>query len=374
MKKLLLLVMLLVAQTAFAHKPSDSYLSLAVEGSHVIGQWDIALRDLDFALGLDLNGDGKITWGEVRAKHNEIDAYALARLKLEAGNAQCPARVTDHLIDDHTDGAYAVLRFAAQCPAPITALKANYSLFFELDPQHKGLLKLQHQENSSSAIFTAEATARTFSLAEKQSKLRQFLDYCWEGIWHIWIGFDHILFLIALLLPAVVYRRHNRWQAVSDFKLAFVQVLKIVTAFTLAHSITLSLATLELISLPSRLVESTIAASVVFVALNNIFPFFQERRWTIAFTFGLIHGFGFASVLGDLGLPANAQLLALLGFNVGVEVGQLAIVAAFLPIAFLLRNTTFYRYVILTVGSILIAMLALAWFIERAFNLEFLPF
>ena len=152
----------------------------------------------------------------------------------------------------------------------------------------------------------------------------------------------------------------------------FWDVLKVVTAFTVAHSITLSLAALEVISLPSRLVEATIAASVVLAALNNIWPRVLERRWMVAFAFGLIHGFGFASVLADLGLPQNALLLALVGFNLGVEAGQLCIVGAFLPIAFFLRESTFYRRGIMAGGSALISLVALVWFIERAFNVKLL--
>ncbi|MDO8701727.1 MAG: HupE/UreJ family protein, partial [Undibacterium sp.] len=333
---LILCIALLYAVSAAAHKPSDSYLSLAVNDNAVSGQWDIALRDLDFAIGLDANGDAEITWGEVRARHAEIAAYAMSRLQLSSQGKACPLQVSEHLIDDHTDGAYAVLRFKAQCAAPLDVLQARYRLFFDIDPQHKGLLRLEYQGQSSAAIFSPDKATQDFRLSQP-SKLRQFIDYAREGVWHIWIGYDHILFLLALLLPAVVVRQDKKWQAVAAFKPAFWSVLKIVTAFTLAHSITLTLATLGVISLPSRWVESTIAASVVIAALNNIYPLFRERRWVMAFAFGLIHGFGFASVLSDLGLPQDALVLALVGFNLGVEAGQLAIVAAFLPIAFVLR-------------------------------------
>lgn len=370
---LLLFAWLLVALPVSAHKPSDSYLSLSVDGSAIRGQWDIALRDLDFAIGLDANGDAEITWGEVRAKHGEIAAHAMARLALSMDRNACPARVTEHLIDDHTDGAYAVLRFRASCPKASDALQVRYSLFFDVDPQHKGLLRLEYLGTSTTAIFSPEKAGQAFSLA-KPSKLQQFIDYFREGVWHIWIGFDHILFLLALLLPAVAYRRHHAWEAVDAFRPAFWTVFKIVTAFTVAHSITLSLATLGVVSLPSRLVESVIAASVVAAALNNVFPLFSERRWTMAFAFGLIHGFGFASVLAELGLPTDALVLALVGFNVGVEAGQLAIVAVFLPIAFMMRRTPFYRRAILLGGSVLIALLAAIWFVERAFDLKVLPF
>jgi hypothetical protein len=234
-------------------------------------------------------------------------------------------------------------------------------------------LKLHFGEQSLSAIFSPEAREQEFKPGQG-SRQHQLLTYLTEGIWHIWIGFDHILFLVALLLPAVVIRREGRWAPVEAGRPALLQVVKVVTAFTVAHSITLTLAALDFISLPSRLVESVIAASVVVAALNNVKPIFQERRWAMAFAFGLIHGFGFASVLGDLGLPQGAKLLALVGFNLGVEVGQLAIVAALFPLAFLLRSTRFYLRGVLIGGSLLIAVLALAWLIERAFDMKFLPF
>lgn len=373
MRLLLSLFLFLVALNAHAHKPSDSYLALTVDDGVVVGQWDIALRDLDFAIGLDANGDAEINWGEVRAKHAEIAAYALARLSLSSGERPCDARIVEHLIDDHTDGAYAVLRFRADCGQSIDGLQVHYKLFFEIDPQHKGLLRLEYQGNTSAAVFSPEKAIHQFTPG-KSNKLAQVADYFREGVWHIWIGFDHILFLLALLLPAVVVRIMHVWKAVDAVRPAFWNVFKIVTAFTVAHSVTLSLATLGLISLPSRVVESTIAASVVLAALNNIVPIFRERRWTMAFAFGLIHGFGFASVLSDLGLPQEALILALVGFNVGVEAGQLAIVAVFLPAAFLMRHTVFYRRVILLGGSLAIAALAAVWFVERAFDMKLLPF
>lgn len=370
---ILQLALPLIALPALAHKPSDSYLTLSVENSTINGQWDIALRDLDFAIGLDANGDGEITWGEVRTRHAEIAAYAMPRLAMSVDGKACPVTFTEHLIDDHTDGAYAVLRFRGDCGEVFHNLQVRYSLFFDLDPQHKGLLRLAYQGASTTAIFSPEKASQDFSLTAP-SRLTQFVDYLREGIWHIWIGFDHILFLLALLLPAVVLRARHRWQAVDAFRPAFWNVLKIVTAFTVAHSITLSLATLGVVALPSRFVESVIAASVVLAALNNIFPIFRERRWAMAFAFGLVHGFGFASVLADLGLPSDALILALVGFNVGVEVGQLAIVTAFLPIAYAMRRTLFYRRLVLLGGSLLIAVVAGVWFIERAFELKLLPF
>lgn len=378
---ILLLELASFGNSAYAHKPSDSYLTLKVDGAKIQGQWDIALRDLDFAIGLDGNGDGEITWGELRARHDAIAAYALPRLKIQAesgdGIKECPARVTEHLVDNHSDGAYAILRFVAECPKPPAALELTYGLLFDVDPQHKGLLRLEYQGATTTGIFSPDKSSQHFKLSEV-SLLRQFLDYAKEGVWHIWIGFDHILFLLSLLLPAVLYRQHKlgeaRWEPVRGFRPAFWEVLKIVTAFTLAHSITLSLATLGVVTLPTRWVESAIAASVVLAALNNIFPLslVENRRWVVAFAFGLIHGFGFASVLADLGLPQGTLLLALVGFNLGVEAGQLAIVSAFLPAAYWLRATWFYRRVVLIGGSSLIVLRASVWLVERLFGLKLL--
>ncbi len=374
----LVLFSLLTAPAAQAHKPSDSYLSIAVGADHNIsGQWDIALRDLDFAIGLDADGDGRITWGETRAKHAEIAAYAMARLAIQSDGVACTVEVPQQLVDRHTDGAYTVLQLKVGCPqSPTQAsqLTLAYRLFSDIDPQHRGLLKLSAQGRTRSAVFSPEAPQQSFALKEPASWFAQFIDYGREGVWHIWIGFDHILFLLALLLPSVLVWHKPRWQAAAGFAPSFWEVAKIVTAFTLAHSITLSLATLGWVSLPSRVVESAIAASVVLAALNNVWPVFQGRRWLVAFCFGLIHGFGFASVLADLGLPQEALLLALVGFNLGVECGQLAIVGVFLPLAYSLRTHWVYQRLIFIGGSLAIATLAAVWLLERAANLKLLPF
>lgn len=367
-----LLVACLLAQgTARAHKPSDSYLTLDVAGATITGQWDIALRDLDFALGLDGDQDGAITWGEVKAKHAAIASYAFSRLSLGPANARCVPVVSEHLIDNHSDGAYAVVRFTAACATPPHALDIGYRLFAEIDPSHRGLLKLSAAGFTSTAILAPDVASRPLPLVAP-SKSAQFAEYVKEGVLHIWAGFDHILFLLALLLPAVLVRSRvpgQIWTAAPTFRAAFIDVFKIVTAFTLAHSITLSLAVLGVISLPSRLVESAIAASVLLAALNNVRPLVFSMRWAIAFLFGLVHGFGFASVLTDLGLPQDSLVLALVAFNVGVELGQLAIVAVFLPVAYAMRGSRFYQRFVMVGGSLVVAAIAVLWLAERAFNL-----
>ena len=360
--------LLLMSPPALAHKASDSYLTLDVQGQRVSGQWDIALRDIDFALGLDADGNSEITWGELRARQGDLSAWALGRLALQRGGA-CKLRVAHLMVDDHTDGGYAVLQLAGECPGTTGDMSLNYRLLFDLDALHRGLLKLTLDGVTQTAVLAPESGNLPFK-AGAPSRLAQFSQYLLEGIWHIWIGFDHILFLLALLLPAVLVREASIWRGASRFRLALGEVLWVVTSFTVAHSITLTLAALGFVSLPSRLVEAAIALSVILAAANNLRPLVQGKRWLVAFGFGLIHGFGFASVLAELGLPQETLVLSLLGFNGGVEMGQLAIVSAFLPLAYLLRNTAFYRQGVFKGGSMLTLLVALIWFVERAFDLK----
>ena len=402
---------LFASTNALAHKPSDSYLTMSVAsgGSDVTVRWDIALRDLDYVLQLDRDNDGALTWGEVRSRGDDITKYATANLTLSSKDKPCALTTTTPMqLDKHSDGTYAVLSLNAACGAMLSeALQVKYSLLFDVDPSHRGLVqwlplgsagKNGEAQEALSVILGAETAMQKLPF-EPPSQWQSFKQYVVEGVWHIWIGFDHILFLLSLLLPAVLVFRKNdavrpenktvRPELVEGFQLAqpkriliqpalsfmgaFKAVLKVVTAFTLAHSITLTLAALGYVSLPSRLVESVIAASIIVAAVSNIRGYWDTKRWNapwkIAFAFGLIHGFGFASVLADLGLPKNALVTALIGFNVGVELGQLAIVAVFLPLAFWLRATKFYQVGVFKWGSVLIALMALYWFVQRAFDL-----
>jgi hypothetical protein len=179
-----------------------------------------------------------------------------------------------------------------------------------------------------------------------------------------------VLFLLALLLPAVLRREQGRWLPVQEIRPALLDVARIVTAFSIAHSLTLSLAALGLVHLPARITEPAIAASVVIAAVNNVRPLFGRERWVVAAALGLLHGFGFSSVLADAGLGSGRLLAALFGFNLGVELGQLAIVALFVPAAFLVRRTFVYRRVALIGGSAAVALVATVWFVARVFEIS----
>jgi hypothetical protein len=365
------LLCLCLALSVQAHKPSDSYLNLDITGPRIDVQWDIALRDLEQAIGLDGNGDDAITWGELSSRKQAVAAYAQARLQLSATETPCDFGPADLKVARHTDGSYAVLLFAAQCPGVPAQIRVDYDLLFQLDPLHRGLLRLSRGDTTHTAVLSPEAPSQTFTTGQAPAVWQTFQQYFELGVWHIWIGFDHLLFLAGLLLPVVLRRAAGRWRPVSDLRSAGWNAVALVTAFTLAHSITLVLGTLNVVNAPARWVESAIAATLIVTALNNFWPLVKPRRlWMLAFGFGLIHGLGFASVLAGLGLPGNARTLALAAFNIGVEAGQLVMLAAFLPLVYALRHLRSYQSFVVPAGSLAIAVFGALWLLERSMNID----
>jgi hypothetical protein len=365
---------------ALAHKPSDSYLTLDV--ARGLGRWDIAVRDLDDALALDGDGDGAVSWRDLRLREPDVADYATERLTLVTPGGPCRLQARPLGLVEHSDGAYVSLPLVIDCPAPAASVTVDYRLLFDIDPQHQGLVRLGGVDEARAApwLFTARAHRRTVATGGPEAvSLGAFVS---QGVRHIWGGLDHILFLLALLVPAVLRRRRvdadlvraeRAWEPLAAIRPALRDVAQVVTSFTAAHSLTLSLAALDLARMPARITEPAIAASVVLAAVNNVRPLFGRDRWVVAFALGLLHGFGFSSVLTDTGLHGVALLPALAGFNLGVEVGQLAIVAAFVPLCFALRRTAFYRLFALSGGSLAIAAIALVWFVERALDTPLFP-
>lgn len=360
-----------LSATALAHKPSESYLRLDVHDQPAL-EMDMALRDLEFAVGLDGNGDGTVTRGEVDTSLPRVSAYALARLSIRAGADECDLHQKSSAITEHSDDPYLMLTFEVKCPTQ-TDLRLHYSLFFELDATHRALVTYFEQERQVAAVLHDAKRVLQLPVSGTRATGEHALDFVRQGVWHIWIGLDHILFLVTLLLPVVLDRRDGHWCPVPRIDEAFLQLAKIVTAFTCAHSVTLTLAVLQIVTLPSRVVESAIAASVIVVALANLLPGLPAPRWRLAGLFGLVHGFGFATVLIDLGLPPVGLAQTLLAFNLGVELGQLALIALLLPACFALRRSDFYRRALLPAGSLAIAAIAAVWLAERAFEYRFLP-
>ncbi len=379
------MALLAVAAVADAHKASDSYLQLTADPARLEVRWDIALRDLDVALDLDGDGDGKLTWGEVRTAWPRIESYALQRLSIEG----CALRASRRGLERRNDGAYAVLHLSSSCTLPI-APRIAYSLFADVDPTHRGIAKIQRpgQEVVVSVLEPTMAPAGSVGAASSAdagssaggevSAPRDIANSRWqflgEGVRHILTGYDHVLFLLCLLLPSVMRRTADGWRPVARLSQAVLPVAGIVTAFTVAHSITLALAALKLVALPPSFIEPAIAVTIILAALDNVLPIFPVRRVVVAFLFGLIHGFGFANVLAELNLPRAAFAWALLQFNLGLEVGQLLIVAVVTTALFALRRWRGYPRVVIGAGSLVAIAIGLLWLIERTANVSLLPF
>ena len=230
---------------------------------------------------------------------------------------------------------------------------------------------------------TAEGNTRTFVAApdatatlldfRTENSFSLFLTFVADGAHHIWIGYDHILFLLTLLLGTVLIRREGSWVAVDTIGAALASAVKVVTAFTVSHSLTLALAAFGIFRIPSALTESLIAATITLAAINNIFPVVTKKLWLVALGFGLIYGVGFANVLAHLELPRQNLLTALLAFNLGVEFGQLAIVVVVLPLLMLAGRRAVYGRTMMPIASLVIAAIGVAWFMQRALGLEILP-
>lgn len=366
---LLGLGLILAAPLAFAHASSSSYLQLRLDDGQLSGRLDIALRDLDMALGLDGDGDGALRWGEVRGATPRISTYALSRLQLRAGTGACTLQAGELRIAEHADGSYAALALQGRCPASAEPLTLDYRLLFDLDRQHRGLLALQAGAQTYSAVFGPQSGPLSFGGPATAALWPLLRSYFNEGLWHVWTGLDHVLFLAALFLPAVLWRTRSGWSVTPTLRSALLQTCGVVTAFTLAHAATLSLAALGWVHWPTRWVESAVAATVLFAGLNNLWPMLRRRLAGVAALFGLIHGSAMAGALLELGLPIGGRLPALAAFNLGVEAAQLLLIAGVVPLSYALRHSTRYRRYVLLPGSALIALIGFAWLVQRAFAL-----
>jgi hypothetical protein len=347
---------LFAAFAASAHEPSRSLVTLDVEGDELSGRWDISLRDLDDAVGLDADGDSAVTWGELTARHDAVVAYALPRLRVASDSVACTVAAQPAGVDVHGGATFAVLELMGRCAARPHELTVSYDLMFDIDRAHRGLVTIGSAAGAVTAVASADSPVIELELGELSwpSTLRRFAA---EGVRHIWEGYDHLAFVALLLLPIVLRAR-------TTIRAAAGEILRVVTAFTVAHSLTLALAALGYVAFPTRVIELAIAASVLLAAMVNVVPRAPRLGAKLAFGFGLVHGLGFANALGDL--RGGGQLVpTLAGFNLGVELGQLVVVAALLPLLFVASRFALTRLAVNAAGSTVCAALAVVWIAER---------
>ena len=354
---LLLVLLVAVPAAVEAHKMNTSYTNLVV-GADTL-KVRVRIDDFDMLkMGLDQDGDGLLFFEEMEAGIDQAFAFVEENIEFRIdGQLLVLRRGRGDVGPDNKGNIFVNLYFGAPLAAPANEVEVRIGFVEHFGEDHKNLAKvLLPGQPLVQAIFTAAEPRQRFSTGETKSLLAQIYEFIALGVEHIFLGYDHVMFLLALI---VVGGR-------------LVNLVKIVSAFTVAHSVTLCLAALEIVSLPAKWIEAGIALSIAYVALENFWLKRTDYRWVLTFAFGLVHGFGFANVLRDLGLPTRGLIASLFSFNIGVEIGQVTIVALLFPLIVWLNRQVFQKRVV-HVMSALILLFGVGWFVERVFELEYMP-
>jgi hypothetical protein len=366
-RKLLLVAVLFaglvaLAPPARAHALSTSYLSAEVENGPVELRWDISLHDLVWTVFIDADFDGLATWKEIEDARAVITAAVLAQVRIDRGNVACAVGVHDLALAKREEENYLSLLLRAQCPSA-GRLRIGGELFMTGDAAQRVLISVTRGEDRFTSVIST-ATPEWVE-PERVSAWNSFSRFVGEGVWHVLIGYDHIAFILLLLLPSVLRPVNGRWQGAEGIGPVTRDIVSIVTAFTVAHSATLALAVTGTVVLPTQPVEVAIAASIAVAGALNLIPRLSRWRLALASGFGLVHGFGFANVLGELDAGGSSLLPLLAGFNVGVEVAQLGIVALVLPLIYLARRHHWYSRGVLPLGSCALGAAGVVWLVQR---------
>ena len=375
-----LLALAAMTGVAAAHKSGESYVYLDVFDSTIEGELHYPVEELNDVLGVNIpnDPDEALDWAGTNAGlilDYSADHFAMAGVD----GSEWPIVYGELDSLDGRDGAYLIATFEvdqefAESPRQFVV---TYDAIVHARSDRAALLAIATDfgsgtfKNEADMLlrFSADNPTQTVDLGDTSfwKGMTAVIDL---GVEHIRIGADHILFIVALVLPSVlVFSRGPGWEPSPRVGSSLWRVLKIVTMFTVAHSITLTLGGLGIIELPSALVESVIAISIILAALHNIRPVLVNREWIIAFGFGLIHGFGFAGLLADLGLTQSRRLVSLFGFNLGIEIGQAVIILLVFPALYLARRTKAYLPAMYA-GSVLLILVAAVWALERVFSID----
>ena len=376
---------------AHAHKASDAYLVLAGANAQAAApgtlrmQLSLALKDVDAALdSLDADNDRRLVWGEVKRATPDIVRWVSSEVGLRCAGQPLNIAWTFETLEQRSDGGYIRLGAPLECPSP-AALSIDYRLLKDIDPTHRLLLSgtldgkpfatvlaplgrpvMELRQAAAPSAGQPGAAPAPRQLPQSGfATLAQFFD---EGVHHILTGYDHLAFLLVLLLPVVLFPRLQPLTAVPATgvrRAGFAALLLTVTGFTVGHSITLALATLGGISASPVWVEPLIALTIAASALLNLYPVRWVRGDVLALGFGLIHGLGFSSVMTEAGISGSLLLWGLAGFNLGVEAGQLVAVAVWCVIHRILLPWRLYQPVVVRGGSWALLVLAVYWTVQR---------
>ncbi len=332
----------------FAHSMSVSFVEVTLEGSRASLRYRLPMAELDLLFLIDENLDGVYQPEEVEKAGPQIDSYLQEKVNLAVNNLPVTSEPQERALwADEEDHMFVDLWQEVVLSEEIRQIEFSATIFQELIPDHKTLVLIDSEEGSrqfaldqsnQSAIWTPEDTGFW----------AHFFSFLALGIEHIFTGYDHVLFLIGIL-----FLGRN-----------LLQVIKIVTSFTVAHSLTLVVATLGVVTPNAQLIEVGIALSIAYIGLENLIEKHWTRAWHITFFFGLVHGFGFANILREMELSSTQLASSLFSFNLGVEVGQVFIVAMVFPLLLFVRRYHWRMWVIRSVSACICGF-GVFWFFER---------
>lgn len=367
-----LVASLFLSMPALAHQTGNSYLVITESNGRLQVEIDFIVRDLGNLLQAPTPTDAPApTPEQLQSMQPAIAQVIQASLEVQQNAQTQPLEFVSQSVVLHNDGLYVRQRFTSPSMAsPLQFVVVRYGFFNQNDKLGRAFFKLQLGKDEISSVFDSSTPIQRFVLGESKrwSTIGLFTQ---EGAWHIWGGPDHLLFLLTLLLPGLMLLHRTTGTGTGNVterngtKTAALFALKVITAFTLAHSITLLASVLDVITLPSRWIESAIALSIMLSAGLNLQTRIQWSPWKLAFIFGLVHGMGFANGLRDLGLSQTYFIETVLAFNVGVELGQIAAVVAVGMPLILLAKTARTQQLIMTCGSWGVLVISGVWLVQR---------
>ena len=355
-----------LAIRVLAHTPDTSYCRITISPHEVEFKFSYDVTTLQRMTPLDANGDHKVSRAELETATPAIRGFIREHVYLDLNQREAEFAEADPLAwpNDAPDGIpeseYGQRLLSFTFRNPVLNLPEDVTITFDFFEQlgaaHTILGAFVCNGHEDEVIFTRFEPDYLYDTGFVTPVPDQIAQYFKLGVKHIFLGYDHIAFLLALL-----------------FVKRFLDLVKIVTAFTVAHTLTLALAVLQIAKLPAQLVEIGIAVTIMYVAAENLWVKSTKHRWMLTFGFGLIHGFGFANVLRELGLPSSGLARSLVSFNLGVEAGQLVIVGTLWPILWWINRQPWAGFA--RVGlSIIIFLFGALWFVERSFRLKIMTF
>jgi hydrogenase/urease accessory protein HupE len=354
------ILLLLYLQIGQAHPPGLSSADLTIAPEGINAKITFAVQDIEAFVIMDEDGDAEVTDVEMDKATHRIVNFVADEMTILNDGKEVKAKGTDTIRFDKQNNATIEMQYPGK---PLTSIGIQSKLLAKLPPDHKqyvtvknatgtelGKKLLTQKENTLEVDLKTNATPT----ATETHSTSPFVDFLKLGVEHILTGYDHLLFLFSLL---VVTR-------------SFWPAIKIITFFTIAHSITLALAGLNIVDISSSIVEPLIAATIVYVGLENIVrkdKVTTKQRCTLTFFFGLIHGFGFAGVLREMGISSieTGILVPLFSFNLGVELGQIAVASVALPLIWWLHDKDKISRFLVPVGSALTCLAGGYWLLER---------